>query len=144
MTKPVRSKKDRYRDAIAALWDLAPQQKELTVIARAAHVADRLAQWDLDAHGGWRDVLAIEARRNGVHARDDYVLLAKVLFACSAQRANEIGKLLSHMGDRPGERYAKTVARNGGLKKVVADGVKPPLRPKFGRRKLPKEGTTAR
>ena len=124
MSRSESEKHDPYRSAIAALLQLRPKG-QLTVIQSAAHLADRLAEWDAHAHGDWKDALAVEARRQGLHSRDEHVLLARVLCDNSLKRAHEIGKLIQNMGERKGEQYAAAIARQGGLKEAVKGEARP-------------------
>ena len=133
MSRSESEKHDPYRSAIAALLQLRPKS-QLTVIQSAAHLADLLAEWDAHTYGDWKDALAVQARRQGLHSRDEHVLLARVVCEASTKRAHEIGRLIRKVGNRRGQLYAAVIARNGGVKQVVKDGVKPGRRPLIRRK----------
>ena len=124
MSRSESEKHDPYRSAIAALLQLRPKG-QLTVIQSAAHLADRLAEWDAHTYGDWKDALAVQARRQGLHSRDEHVLLARVVCKASIKRAHEIGKLVQNMGSRKGQHYSAAIARHGGVKEAVKGGVRP-------------------
>lgn len=122
---------DLYAPQLTALrkgeWQSASQTTE-----RATFLIELLNGWDTHRLGDWKDAIAVAARRQDMHSRDPYVLLARYIWSLDARRGSEIGRLAAKFNDRDSSSVSTAIYASGGVKAASKKSFKPhpPKRPR--------------